>query len=98
MPFAAAHGLLLADIVAKLENQTSLKISQKPMFRRLARCDAPCIPTRGTKVPDRPEWLLGLEGLVYEHRESNYRGGRHSIAVSLIGAQPSRCYPTRRCS
>ena len=26
----------MADTVAKVENQTSLKISQKPMFRRLA--------------------------------------------------------------
>ena len=58
MPFAAAHGLLLADIVAKLENQASLKISQKAMFRRHGRCNAPCIPTRGTKVPDRPDWFM----------------------------------------
>ena len=47
--------------------------------------------------------MMGLEGTVYKHRESNYRGDRsdHWItepAKSLIGAHPSRCYPTRRCS
>jgi hypothetical protein len=30
----------LADTVAKVENQTPLKISQKLMFRRLGRCNA----------------------------------------------------------
>jgi hypothetical protein len=42
-PLFQAKGLsgrLLADIVAKVENRTSLKISQKPMFRRLGRCNA----------------------------------------------------------
>jgi hypothetical protein len=32
--------LLWVDIVEKVQNQTSLKISQKPMFRRLGRCNA----------------------------------------------------------
>jgi hypothetical protein len=29
-----------ADIVAKVENRTTLKISRKPMFRRFYRCNA----------------------------------------------------------
>jgi hypothetical protein len=41
MLLLARKRLLLADTVAKVENQTSLKISQKPMFRRLGRCN-PC--------------------------------------------------------
>ena len=60
---------------------------------------------QGEIGPDlfRHACLLGLEGLVCKHCESNYRGGRsdHWItepAKSLIGAHPSRCYPTRRCS
>ena len=53
--------------------------------------------------PFRHACLMGLEGMVSKHRESFYRGGRsdHWItepAISLIGAHPSRCYPTRRCS
>jgi hypothetical protein len=28
------------DIVAKVENRTTLKISRKPMFRRFYRCNA----------------------------------------------------------
>jgi hypothetical protein len=31
---------LCADTVAKVENRTSVKISQKPMFSRLGRCNA----------------------------------------------------------
>ena len=31
---------LSADTVAKVENRSTLKISQKPMFRRLYRCNA----------------------------------------------------------
>jgi hypothetical protein len=31
---------LCADTVAKVGNRTSLKISQKPMFSRLGRCNA----------------------------------------------------------
>ena len=60
---------------------------------------------QGEIGPDlfRHACLLGLEGLVCKHRESNYRGGRSDhwiteLAISLIGAHPSRCYPTRRCS
>jgi bifunctional non-homologous end joining protein LigD len=60
---------------------------------------------QGEIGPDlfRHACLLGLEGLLYKHRESNYRGGRSDhwiteLAMSLIGAHPSRCYPTRRCS
>src|SRR4051812_2882919 len=43
--------------------------------------------------------LMGLEGMVSKHRESLlYRGGRSDrwiteLAISLIGAHPSRCYP-----
>jgi hypothetical protein len=32
--------VVVADTVAKVESQTSLKISEKPIFRRLGRCDA----------------------------------------------------------
>jgi hypothetical protein len=34
------RGRRLADTVAKVENRSTLKISQKPMFRRLYRCNA----------------------------------------------------------
>jgi hypothetical protein len=32
--------LVVADIVAKVENRTTLKISRKPMFKRFYRCNA----------------------------------------------------------
>jgi hypothetical protein len=38
---SAAECLLLADIVAKVENRTTLKISRKSIFRLLCRCNAP---------------------------------------------------------
>ena len=60
---------------------------------------------QGEIGPDlfRHACLMGLEGMVSKHRESLYRGGRSDhwiseLAISLIGAHPSRCYPTRRCS
>src|SRR6266550_2769824 len=54
---------------------------------------APCIPTRGTKVPDRPEWI-------HEIKHDGYRlvvQRGYSPGMAMIGAGVTPLSPRPRC-
>jgi len=55
-PATASACPFCVDTVAKVENRTSLKISQKPMFSRLSRCNAARADTKVVVVLGKTMW------------------------------------------